>query len=72
MIDRSISKSTLRKLTGCPGYIIDYLNDCGRLPVFQQSKGRGYPRLYHPDAIQIVESHLRKSSQLNNPQEKKD
>jgi len=52
------SKSELRKAVGCPGFIIDYLYDCGRLPVVEESKGPGYPRHYHPDAIDIIRIHL--------------
>ena len=59
---KTITKNQIRDLTKCPGYIIDYLYDCGRLPVVRSSKGRGYPRLYDTKAIEIVKEHLNKSS----------
>ena len=56
------TKKQIKDTLGCPGYIIDYLYDCGRLPVTRSSKGRGYPRLYDIKAIEIVKEHLNKSS----------
>ena len=58
----SLTKKQIKETLGCPGYIIDYLYDCGRLPVARSSKGRGYPRLYDTKAIEIVKEHLNKSS----------
>ena len=57
-----LTKTDLRRKTGCPGYIIDYLYDCGRLPVVRASKGKGYPRIYDTKAIEIVKEHLNKQS----------
>ena len=57
-----ITKKQIRDLTNCPGYIIDYLYDWGRLPVVRASKGEGYPRLYDTKAIEIVKEHLNKQS----------
>jgi len=57
-MQNALSKKELRLKVKCPGYIIDYLGDCGKLPVVKPSKGRGYPTLYHPDAIQIIKDHL--------------
>ena len=62
MIENTLTKTQLRRKVGCPGYIIDYLRDCGRLPVIRESKGQGYPALYHPDAVQVIEEHLNKRS----------
>ena len=59
---KTITKKQIRDLTNCPGYIIDYLYDCGRLPVVRSSKGRGYPRLYDTKAIEIVKDHLKNQS----------
>ena len=58
----SLTKKQIKETLGCPCYIIDYLYDCGRLPVVRSSKGRGYPRLYDTKAIEIVKDHLNKSS----------
>jgi hypothetical protein len=57
----SLTKKQIKETLGCPGYIIDYLYDCGRLPVVRASKGKGYPRLYDTKAIEIVKDHLRKN-----------
>ena len=57
-----VTKKNIRIVTKCPGYIIDYLYDCGRLPVIQESKGRGYPTLYDPKAIDVVKNHMNKKS----------
>ena len=62
MEQENLTKTDLRRKTGCQGYIIDYLIDCGRLPIAQASKGRGYPRLYDIKAIEIFKEHLNKSS----------
>ena len=53
-----LTKTDLRRKTGCPGYLIDYLNDCGRLPIVQASKCRGYPTKYDPKSIEIVKKHI--------------
>ena len=58
----SLTKKQIKETLGCPGYIIDYLYDCGRLPVVRASKGKGHPRLYAIKAIEIVKEHLNKSS----------
>lgn len=57
-----LTKKQLRDELSCPGYVIDYLNDCGRLPKVQESSGKGYPVKYHRDCIKIVQAHLEKSS----------
>ena len=48
----------IQSATGCPPYVIKYLADCNRLPLARSSQGRGYPRLYHPDAIEIIKEHM--------------
>ena len=60
MAEQSLSRKQLKTLTGVAGYVIDYLNDCKRLPTLYESRGRGYPTLYHPDAVKVVEDHLKK------------
>ena len=62
MIEKTFSKTQLRKIVGCPGYVIDYLNDCGKLPVIQESRGKGYPTQYHPDAVEVIKTHINKRS----------
>lgn len=57
---KGITRKQLKTETGVPGYIIDYLHDCIRLPVVHESEGRGYQILYHPDAIQVVKDHVNK------------
>ena len=54
----SLTKKQIKKAVGCPGYIIDYLNDCGRLPIVQASNGKGYPIKYDPKSIEIVKKHI--------------
>ena len=56
----SLTKKQIKKTVGCPGYVIDYLNDCGRLPVVEPSRGKGYPIKYDLKAIEIVKKHLGK------------
>tara|TARA_B100000315_G_C14157632_1_gene398558 strand:- start:125 stop:328 length:204 start_codon:yes stop_codon:yes gene_type:complete len=58
----SLNRTELQNATGVPAYIILYLKDCGRLPIVQESKGRGYSTLYHPDAIEVVKEHLSKGN----------
>jgi len=53
-----LTKKQIKKAIGCPGYIIDYLNDCGRLPIVQASNGKGYPIKYDPKSIEIVKKHI--------------
>ncbi|NQU68801.1 MAG: hypothetical protein HQ510_12730 [Candidatus Marinimicrobia bacterium] len=56
---------TLKQLvekTNCPPYIIKYLHDCKRLPVFRESSGAGYPILYEPEAVDIIKTHVAKST----------
>ena len=60
MEQENLTKTDLRRKIGCPGYVIDYLNDCGRLPVVEPSRGKGYPVRYDPKAIEIVKKHLGK------------
>lgn len=56
----SITRKQLVKLTGARPYTIDYLKDCGRLPILRYSKGVGYPTLYDTSAVDIVIKHLKK------------
>lgn len=58
----SLTLKDLQYKTNARAYVIHYLKGCNRLPIVQESKGRGYPTLYHPEAIQIVKDHLKKQS----------
>ena len=58
--ENALNKTQLCKATGAPGYVIIYLKDCGRLPIDQESQGRGYPTLYNPEAVEVVKKHLEK------------
>ena len=60
MEKRYITKKQLKAATTAPGYIIDYLRECNRLPIVHQAEGPGYGTLYHPDAVQVVKEHLLK------------
>ena len=61
MEEKSLNRTQLCKSTEAPGYLVIYLKDCGKLPIVKESQGRGYPTLYHPDAIKVVKDHLAKS-----------
>ena len=62
---KSYMRKELREITEAPGYLINYLKDCGRLPIIRESQGKGYPTLYHPDSIQIIKDHLTRRAQVN-------
>ena len=61
--EKHMTKKQLRRELNCPGYVIVYLNDCGRLPIVKESKGKGYPTLYHPDSVKVIRDHI--SKQIN-------
>lgn len=63
---KSLTRKDLQNEVKCQGYIIDYLHDCGRLPIVQESKGHGYPRFYDPSAVDIVKQHLAKRTHKKN------
>lgn len=58
--EKYMTKKQLRQELNCPGYIISYLHDCGKLPIVRDSKGKGYPILYHPDCVRVIQEHMRK------------
>lgn len=60
---QALNRTQLQKATGVSAYVIIYLKDCGRLPIVNESRGRGYPTLYHPDAIKVIKDHLRRRDQ---------
>ena len=57
---KQLTKKRLVALTGAQPYTVDYLYRCNRLPVVKQSKGAGYPIIFHPDCVEIVKKHIRK------------
>ena len=59
--EKSLTRKQLVKLTGAKPYTIAYLKDCGKLPLFRDSHGIGYPTLYDPSAVEIVKEHINKN-----------
>ena len=53
-----ITRKEIVNQTGCPYYTVDYLRQCGRLPIIAESLKRGVPTLFHPDSIKIVQEHI--------------
>ena len=62
---KTMTMKDLQRATGAPKYTIIYLRENGRLQIVKESLGRGYPNLYHPDSIEIVQSHLSKAREQN-------
>ena len=58
--ETSLTRKQLLKATEAPTYLISYLKDCGRLPIILESRGRGFPILYHPDSVKVIRDHMRK------------
>ena len=56
----SLTRKQLIQATEAPGYLISYLKDCGRLPIIRESRGRGFPILYHPDSVKVIQDHMSK------------
>ena len=56
------TKKQVVALTGAQPNTIDYLYRCNRLPIIKKSSGAGYPIIFHPDCIEIIEKHLNKSA----------
>ena len=54
----TLTRKQIVHKTGCPHYTVDYLRQCGRLPIIAESLKRGVPTLFHPDSIKIVQDHL--------------
>jgi len=57
-----MTRKELQRATDAPGYLIEYLYSCGRLPVVQESTGAPRPRLYHPDAEAVIKQHMQRNS----------
>ena len=57
---RFLTRKQLGKVTGAPIYLINYLRDCQRLPIVRESRGRGFPILYHPDCVKVIRDHMSK------------
>ena len=55
---KTLTRKQIVHKTGCPHYTVDYLRQCGRLPIIAESLKRGVPTLFHPDSIKIVLDHL--------------
>ena len=54
----TLTRKQIVHKTGCPHYTVDYLRQCGRLPIIAESLKRCVPTLFHPDSIKIVQDHL--------------
>jgi len=54
------TRKELQKVTGAPPYTIAYLNECKRLPVIRESRGKGYPVVFHTDSIKVIRDHMSK------------
>ena len=54
----TLTRKQIVHKTGCPHYTVDYLRQCGRLPIIAESLKRGVPTLFHPDSIKIVQEHI--------------
>jgi len=54
----TLTRKQIVHKTGCPHYTVDYLRQCGRLPIIAESLKRGVPTLFHPDSIKIVQDHF--------------
>ena len=54
----TLTRKQIVHKTGCPHYTVDYLRQCGRLPIIAESLKRGVPTLFHPDSIKIVQDHI--------------
>ena len=61
-MQKSLTRKELQRATGAPPYLIEYLYSCGRLPVLQESTGPPRPRLYHPDAEDVIKQHLQRNT----------
>ncbi len=58
LMHKAMTRQELIDATGVEWYVIEYLYRKQRLPTVRDSQGRGYPRLYHPDAVEIVKAHI--------------
>jgi len=58
--EKSLTRKQLIQATDAPTYLISYLKDCGRLPIIRESRGRGFPILYHPDSLKVIKEHMSK------------
>ena len=60
MENKNLTLKDLQKKTNAPAYVIHYLKNCNRLPISKQSEGRGYPTLYKPEAVEVIQEHISK------------
>ena len=54
---KGLTLKNLQKKTGAPLHTIVYLKNCLRLPIIRESPGRGFPNLYHPDCVKVIQDH---------------
>ena len=60
MTKQYLTLKSLQQETNAPIYVVQYLKACNRLPIAKPSRGRGYPTLYDPSAVEVIEEHLSK------------
>jgi len=53
-----LTRKELLELTGAKVHLVTYLRECNKLPIVQESPGRGYTNLYHPDCVEIIRKHM--------------
>mgnify|MGYP001158093498 FL=1 len=58
MVNKKYTLKDLQKATGSPVWLIQYLKGNNRLPIAKESPGRGYPTLYKPEAVDVINQHL--------------
>ena len=63
MKKNKLTRHQLTQITGVPFHRIDYLRMTGRLPIVQESLGKGRPTYFHPSAIEIIKSYYGDSYQ---------
>ena len=64
-MEKALTRKDLVNQTGAKYYVIDYLRNCGKLPVIAYSLRKGISTLYHPDSIKVVQDHLERRYKSN-------
>jgi len=64
-MEKALTRKDLVNQTGAKYYVIDYLRNCGKLPVIAYSLRKGISTLYHPDSIKVIRDHLERRYKSN-------
>ena len=64
-MNEALTRKDLVNQTGAKYYVIDYLRNCGKLPVIAQSLRKGIPTLFHVDSLKVVRDHLERRYKSN-------